>query len=237
MKPEVLAIVPARGGTKGVPGKNLKQLLGKPLLSYAIEPALKSKSVQRVILSSDNDRIIETGRDLGAEIPFVRPHELALDDTPDRLVFQHALNWLKQNEGYEPDFVLNLRCTTPMKTVEDIDRVVSMWIDKETDSVRTMSPVDGVFHPYWMFRKDEQGLAHSFIEGISVHEYYQRQLLPPACRLNGLVDGIKTDIILNHSFFYGEKMGIVEVPNKRALDIDTLEDFELAEFWLSRFIK
>lgn len=231
---KVLAIIPARGGSKGVPGKNLKLLGGRPLLEYAIHPALQCKRVDRVIVSTDDEAIAQAAKQAGAEVPFMRPAALATDTTPDKPVFEHALDWLSREEGYHPDFVLNLRCTTPFKTAEDIDRVIDTWQESGADSVRTVTRVDGVFHPYWMYQKEVDGYARPFVEGIKLSEYYQRQLLPPCYRLNGLVDGVASRVLLHHTELYGDKMAVVETDEARSVDIDTLLDFELAEFRLQK---
>ena len=119
---KVLALALARGGSKGVPGKNIKDLAGKPLLAWVIEAAKKSKYVDRVILSTDYKNIAEVGKKYGAEVPFMRPAEIAEDSTPDTPVFEHALKWLKENEGYESDIIVHLRPTGPV-TSEEIDEV------------------------------------------------------------------------------------------------------------------
>ncbi len=230
----VVAIIPARGGSKGIPGKNLKQLGGKPLLAYAIAPALAHPEVDRVLVSTDDEDIKEAALALGAEVPFMRPAELAQDHVPDRPVFQHALRWLARHEQYHPAFVLNLRCTTPFKTTDDIGQVISTWQRTSADAVRTMSEAEGVHHPYWMFSPTDEGMAQPFIEGISLEKYYQRQLLPPAYRLNGLVDGIKAEVVLHHEQFYGSRMALVPTPVQRSHDIDTPLDFKWAEFLIEQ---
>ncbi len=121
---KVLGIIPARGGSKGVPGKNTRLLAGKPLISYTIEAALKSKFIDRLIVSTDDEEIAKVAEKYGAEFPFLRPANLAQDDTPDQPVFQHAIKILKIQDDYEPDIVLNLRPTTPLKTSHTIDKVV-----------------------------------------------------------------------------------------------------------------
>jgi len=231
---KILALIPARGGSKSIKNKNLRVLGKKPLLAYAIEPALKLDLIDRVIVSSDDEEIIDKALHYGADAPFTRPGELAKDNVPDRLVFQQALQWLKDNQNYIPDFVLNLRCTTPLKSIDDIRMVIEKWRETGADSVRTVCAVGGVHHPYWMFRKDRHGFAVPFIEQIDPEKYYQRQLLPPAFRLNGLVDGIKTEVIMYHNKFYGDRMALVETPIERSIDIDTENDLELAEFFLKK---
>ncbi len=231
---KVLAVIPARGGSKSIPGKNIKLLNGKPLIAYAIEAGLACKGIDRLIVSSDDQDILAIARQYGAETPFVRPSELAQDKTPDRPVFQHALNFLAKEDNYHPDLVLNLRPTTPFRSTEDIENVIQKWMDSNADSVRTVTKVEGVHHPYWMFNLDKQGWASPAVPGKTIEEYYQRQLLPPMYRLNGVVDGMLAEVVLHHKYYYGDKMALVEVPEERAHDIDTKEDFSFAEYLITQ---
>ena len=134
-KERTVAIIPARGGSKGIPKKNLTALRTKPLLVYAIEVGLESKEIDRVILSTDEPEIAEVGIKYGAEVPFLRPAELAQDDTPDRPVFIHLIEWLRNNEGYVFDCLINLRCTTPLKKVEHIRQALHLMNTEDCSSV------------------------------------------------------------------------------------------------------
>ncbi|MEO0900177.1 MAG: acylneuraminate cytidylyltransferase family protein [Bacteroidota bacterium] len=229
---KILAVIPARGGSKRVPRKNVLPLAGKPLIAYTIEAALASKYVDRLLVSTDDEEIAEVARGAGAEVPFMRPDELATDSAPDRPVFAHAINWLAEHEDWNADFVLNLRCTTPFKTAQHIDGLIEKWWETSSDSVRSMSRAEGIQHPYWMFKQNERGMAIPMIEGVSIDNYYRRQLLPPVYFLNGVVDGIRADIILDHEKFYGDNMAVYEIPQEFAVDIDTPFDFQLAEFMM-----
>jgi CMP-N,N'-diacetyllegionaminic acid synthase len=227
---KTLAVIPARGGSKAVPRKNIKLLAGKPLIAYTIEAALACKGIDRLIVSSDDEEILEVARQYGAETPFVRPAALAQDDSPDRPVFQHAVNFLEKQENYIPDFILMLRPTAPFRSSEDIDNAILKWKQTNSDSVRSVCRVEGVHHPYWMFQKDEQDIARPLIEGVSIDKYYRRQLLPPVYRLNGVVDGFTRATLLHHEKLYGDKMALIEIPEDRAFDIDTMADFEYAQY-------
>lgn len=231
---KIVAIIPARGGSKRVLRKNIRPLAGNPLLHYAIAPALENAYVDRVIVSSDDDEIMAVARELGAEVPFRRPTELATDSASGRQVLQHALRWLENEDDFVPDFVLNLQCTTPFKTSADISGVVEKWLETGADSVRSMSLCSGVHHPYWMFSQGEDGLMVPFIEGISIDTYYRSQLLPPAYRLNGVVDGIRRSVVMDHEHHYGSSMAMVEIPEERSLDIDTEMEFRFAEFLMEQ---
>lgn len=226
---EVLGIIPARGGSKRLVGKNLRTLNKRPLIVYTIDAARKSKKINRLIVSTESPEIKKVSETAGAEVPFIRPQELAGDNVPDKPVLLHALNQLKSDENYLPDIVVLLRPTTPFKTPEVIDSVIDSLVDKKIDSVRTVTKVEGVYHPYWMYKKDFQNLAVPFIEGIDVAKYYQSQLLPPVFRLNGVVDAIKSEVILKKTRLYGSKMQILEIPEELSFDIDTELDLKICE--------
>ncbi|MEL6675928.1 MAG: acylneuraminate cytidylyltransferase family protein [Bacteroidota bacterium] len=233
-RPTVLALIPARGGSKRVPRKNVLPLVGKPLIAYTIEAALACAGVNRVVVSTDDEEIATVAREYGAEVPFMRPAELATDSSPDRPVFIHALKWLEENEAWQPDLVLNLRCTSPFKTPELIQGLIDTWQKTGADSVRSMCEAEGIHHPYWMFKQDEAGFAQPVIDGVSIDTYYRRQLLPPVYHLNGVVDGIAREVILHHEKFYGDRMAVYPIDPDLAVDIDTPMDFAWAEFLLGK---
>ncbi len=227
---EVLGIIPARGGSKRVPGKNIRPLAGKPLIAYTIEVALKSNSINRLIVSTDDMEIAEIAKQHGAEVPFLRPSELAGDTTPDQPVFLHALRWLKEHENYEPDAVLNLRPTTPFKTPDLINEVVQTMVDTQAEIVRTMRLVNGVHHPYWMYRLSDDKHAVPFMDDIKISDFYQRQLLPPVYRINGVVDAMKTNVIYDGNILDNTNMRAVVISEKESIDIDTEFDFKMCEY-------
>lgn len=230
----ILGIIPARGGSKGIPRKNITDLGGHPLLYYTIKAAKKSGLIDRLILSSEDEEIIKIARKLGLEVPFVRPTALAEDQVGDQPVLVHALNTLIKLDQYQPDLVLYLKPTIPFRSTEDIDNVIQKLKSAQVDSVRTVTTTTGVNHPYWMFTKDKNGLAQPLIQGKSIAAFPRRQLLPPVYRLNGVVEGLKPSIILNHSSIYGDQMGLVEVPEDRAVDIDTPADLDYARYLLTK---
>ena len=146
----VLGIIPARGGSKSVLGKNLHPLGGRPLIEHTIVSALAAKSLDRVIVSTDDPEIARVARAAGAEVPFMRPGELARDDTPDLPVFQHVLAALEEGEGYRPDVVVHLRPTQPFRTAAEIDAVVALMLESGADCVKSIRLV--AEHPYKMYR-------------------------------------------------------------------------------------
>lgn len=220
----VVAIIPARGGSKGIKKKNIALLAGKPLVVYAIEVGLSSSLIDEVYVSTDDAEIAQISIDNGAKV-IDRPAELAEDSTPDYPVFSHAISWLKQ-KGVEPTLLVNLRPTCPLRTVEDVNHAIQKMIDSNCDAVRSVTPVE--HHPYWMMRMDKDRLT-SFIEGIDIKKYYQRQLLPPAYRLNGGVDVMKVSVIENQHQLYGSDICGVLMPVERSIDIDAPHDLKLAE--------
>lgn len=230
----ILGIIPARGGSKGIPRKNIIDLGGKPLLYYTIKAAKEAGILDRLVLSSEDAEIIDIAKSLGVEVPFTRPYEYAQDHIGDQPVLQHALSALKDLDGYQPDLVLYLKPTIPFRIGDDIKNVVKKLKDKNVDSVRTVTETTGVNHPYWMFTMDDQGLSEALIPGKSIAKYPRRQLLPPVYRLNGVVEGLKPEFILNHKSIYGEKMALVTVPENRAVDIDTPADLDYARYLLSK---
>lgn len=228
---KILAIIPARGGSKGVPRKNIRLLAGRPLIAWTIETALSVPCLDRVILSTDDEEILKIGMQCGVEVPFLRPAQIAADDTTDMPVYEHTLNWLEQNDNFIPDIIVWLRPTAPMRTAGDIEAAVNLLIEKKPDWVRSVCQVE--HHPYWMYKLSD-GLMEPFVEGIRVEDYIRRQLLPPAFRLNGAVDVAWRSTILEKKLLYS---GVIEahvMPVKRSIDIDTLMDFTILEAIMSQ---
>lgn len=232
--PLTVAIIPARGGSKSIPRKNLALLGGRPLISWAIAVGLACPEIDRVIVSTDDSEIAEVAREHGAEVPFLRPVELAQDDTPDAPVFIHLLRWLDEHEGYRPDALVNLRCTTPLKRVEHVSAALGLLFASGCDSVRTMDRIQGKHHPYWMFKQDAQGFATTFIDGLDLKKYHRRQLLPPAWSINALVDAMTVRAVLGPRPPYGECMRLLETDPLYSIDIDTPKDLLVCQALLEK---
>lgn len=229
----IIALIPARGGSKRIPRKNLAPLGGKPLIAWTIEAALASKELVRVILSTDDEGIAEVAEEYGAEVPFLRPAAYAEDGSSDRAVFQHALGELEK-EGEAVDAFVHLRPTTPFKTSEMIDDAVRIWKEEKPHSVRSMHRLEGKGHPYWVFRKGENGRVEPFIDGVDLEkDAFQRQALPEAWTLNGVVDLIDAAKIRERKSMWGTDIRILEIEERDALDIDTPEDLKFAEFLMN----
>ena len=223
----VLAIIPARGGSKSLPRKNLRLLAGKPLIYYVIQTALHSVSTNRTIVSTDDQQISDMAQEYGAEVPFRRPLELSGDAVPDFPVLLHAVNYLQENEDYYPDIVVHLRPTYPLIIPEDIDRTVTSLIDNQVDSARTICPVS--YHPYWM-KELTDGWLVPLMETKGVA--YRRQDLPPIYRTSG-VDATKTRCLTEEQRIIGEHVRAVLTDRERVIDIDTSHDLILAECLLN----
>ncbi len=233
---KVLGIIPARGGSKRVPQKNIRLLAGRPLISYTIEAALKSKHINRLIVSTDDEEIAKIAEKYGAEVPFLRPASLAQDDTPDQPVFQHALESLKEHDGYEPDIVVHLRPTTPLKTPQTIAKVIEKMRETKADIVRTMSCVEGVNHPYWMYSMKSDSRAVPFLDAINVSDYYQRQLLPEVYRINGVVDAYTKGTMIKGNMLANENVYGLVISEKESIDIDTEFDFNICEILINKVL-
>lgn len=230
-EPRTLALVPARGGSKGVPRKNLRPVGGRPLIVWTIECALTSAGVDRVVVSTDDEEIAAVARGAGAETPFLRPTELAADETPDLPVFRHALAELVAG-GYRPELVVWLRPTAPLRTAADVEAVLALLSETGADAVRSVTEAE--HHPYWVRRLEGTRLL-PLLEGIDEAAYPRRQLLPPAYRLNGAVDAVRVDAVRPGArvLFEGDVRGYV-MPRERSIDIDSELDLAVADLLLER---
>ena len=225
-----IALIPARAGSKSIIKKNIKLLNGIPLIAYTITIALQNPRINKVIVSTEDQEIADIAKNYGAEVPFLRPEELAQDNTPDRPVILHTLQWLKENELFEPELLIYLRPTSPFKTNLIIDECLNkIENEKHLTSLRTVNAATGTNHPYWMFNY-ENNVLKPFIKNIEISKYYQRQLLPTCYKLNGVVDILKPDIVANNENMYGKSIGFVEINQLNAVDIDDEMDFNFAKF-------
>ncbi|MEC7276617.1 MAG: acylneuraminate cytidylyltransferase family protein [Bdellovibrionota bacterium] len=233
MNGQSIGIIPARAGSKRIPNKNIKSLMGKPLIQYTIEQSLQAKELDRVFISTDSEEIAEIGKSLGAEVPYLRPRELAGDKSNDYDVLSHFLDWFKNEENNEVDSLVYLRPTTPFKKNEHINQAVAKFRKGNYTGLRSVTRVEGVHHPYWMYKSDESELLSSIVPGVTLEKYFQSQLLPECFRLNGVVDIISPKMMTKESL-YGKKVGYFEIENKFSLDIDTMEDFEYCEYLMNK---
>jgi CMP-N-acetylneuraminic acid synthetase len=232
---KVLGIITARGGSKGVPGKNLKTLAGKPLLAYTVESALNCPSLDRVILSTEDEAIAAAGRRLGCEVPFIRPAELSRDDTPHLPVIQHAAAWMQNQGGYRPDAVMVLQPTSPLRTSGDIAAAVALLESSGADSVLSVSEVPAHSHPSRTLRVDATGQAVLFATGEPVrNRVNRRQDLPEAWIMNGAIYACRTAVLFGtNPSLYGDRVVAYRMPVERSISIDDMDDWAAAERALS----
>lgn len=228
---EVLAIIPARGGSKGIPGKNIRNFAGYPLIAYSIAAALQAHSVTRTIVSTDSEEIMQVSRQYGAEVPFLRPQKFAQDNTLDLPVFQHALNWLAEQEGYYPAVVVQLRPTSPVRPRTCVDDAVNILLDHpEADLVRGVVPSGQ--NPYKMWRIDPaSGQMQPLLSVEGVPEPYNapRQILPPVHWQTGHIDAIRPATILQKNSMSGEVILPLLIDPRFTVDIDTPADWPKSE--------
>ena len=227
----VLAIIPARGGSKGIRRKNLVPIVGMPLVAHSIRHALASRRVNRVVVSTEDEEIADVALKAGAEVPFLRPMELALDHVLDLPVFEHVLAVLAEREGYRPDTVVHLRPTAPKREPGWIDACIDLLAaHTNADSVRSVSKVDQ--HPYRVFRIDA---ASGLLEPIMKHEHPQpyllrRQDLPPLYYYNCVIDVTRPTTISKKQSMTGDRIFPYLMDPNDVLDIDTPRDLAFARF-------
>lgn len=222
----VLGVIPARSGSKGIPGKNVRLLGKKPLLAYTASAARKSASLSRLLLSTDDPEIAEVGRAEGLEVPFLRPAELALDSTPMIDVVLHCIHWV-QGQGEEYDAVCLLQPTSPLRSAQTIDHCISELWAHDADCVVSVRPVPPEYNPHWVYFADPDGqLCLSTGEGEPIPT---RQQLPAAYHRDGSVFVARTHGVLARRSLYGERTIGVVSPEEEACDLDTEEQWELLQ--------
>lgn len=221
-KDEVIAIIPARGGSKSVPKKNIRCFQGYPLIAYSIAVAKLSKTISRVIVSTDSEEIAEIGKKYGAEVPFLRPSELAQDDSPDIDFVKHAIRWFDSNEGKIPQYFVHLRPTTPLRYWKDIDKAVA-YIMKDTEATSLRSGERCIHPPYKWLIKDNSEYLKPLMPGMTCDETnLPRQKFAEVYIPNGYVDVLKTDFVIKNELMHGDRMLLFETDE--TLDIDTEND-------------
>jgi N-acylneuraminate cytidylyltransferase len=217
----VLAVVPARGGSKGIPNKNIHPVAGRPLLAWTLDAARATRYLDRTVVSSDSDHIIEVARSLGADVPFVRPAELACDDTPGIDPVLHALAELPQF-----DVVVLLQPTSPLRTSTDIDAAIELLL--RSGAMSCVSVTEAINHPYWTYRMSGADMLAPFIE-LPQNAATRRQDLPRAFALNGAVYVARVPWVRESRTFLGPNTVGYEMPAGRAIDIDLPDDLAAAE--------
>lgn len=226
---KILGLIPARGGSKSVPKKNIKDLGGKPLLQYTVEAANQSKLLSRVVLSSDDDDVISVAKTLNLEVPFKRPSHLAADTSPTVPVIQHALQFFQSQEIYF-DAVCLLQVTSPFKTGAFIDKAIKKFTEADCDALISVQKVPVKYNPHWTFKEDTSGFLKIATGESNIIP--RRQELPVTYHRDGLIYITKTRVILEQNSLYGNTTGYIESPKEGQINIDTIEDWEKAEAYL-----
>ena len=227
MKPKIIAIIPARGGSKGLPRKNIRLLSGKPLIAYSIEVALQSKYIDKVVVSTDDEEIAGISKDYGAEVPFLRPKELSMDDSPTIDTILHVIDWFEnKNEFF--DIVILLQPTSPLKTINNINEAIKLFLNNK-NVLSLVSIKENEHPPFWSFKTE-----NNFIKPLFESEYFnkRRQELPKSYMPNGAIFISYIDTLKEYKTFYTLKTIGYIMPPEQSIDIDNEFDFLLAEFIL-----
>lgn len=229
----ILGLITARGGSKGIPGKNLAPLAGKPLLAYTCEAGLASSSLSRVVLSTDDPAIAEVGRRCGVEVPFLRPAALAADNSSSLDVALHALDWLKNNESWIPDALMILQPTSPLRTSRHINASVELLEKTGADTVVSVIPVPHRFSPFSVMKHSDGWLQHFWEEPMSF-DRFRRQNQPVLFARNGpAVLLTRVPVLLGRKSFYGDRVAPYQMSEAESIDIDNPFDLRIAEAALS----
>jgi CMP-N,N'-diacetyllegionaminic acid synthase len=217
----ILGVIPARGGSKGVPRKNLREVGGKPLIAWTIENSKKAKYIDRIILSSEDSEIISVAKQWECDVPFVRPEELALDDTPGIDPVLHAINLLAE----EYDYVVLLQPTSPLRTADDMDRCIELCFSRNAPACVSVTEMEK--SPYWMYTVDTEGHLHNLLKINKI--FQRRQDMPKVFALNGAVYVAEIRWLIKTRTFVTDQTVAYAMPRERSLDIDTEMDLRFCD--------
>ena len=220
-----LAVIPARGGSRGVRGKNLALVAGRPLIAYTIDVALRCQNLTRVMTSTDDPAIAVVARTMGCDVPYLRPAELAEDATPTVDVAIHALEWMEEQEGFRPRFLLVLQPTSPLRTQDDIVRALAMLYEDAVDAVVGVAVPST--HPQWAMTVSQDGYLSRYLPQGSTPT--RRQDLAPIYAPNGAVFAISREALLAERTLYPRRTVAYVMPSERSLDIDSTWDLHIAD--------
>jgi len=232
MTNQLLTIITARGGSKGVPRKNIRSFAGKPLIAWTIEAVKQSSINARVVVSTDDPEIAAISKEWGAEVPFLRPEELACDTATSESVVEHALSWLAQNEGYHPDVTLLLQPTSPFRTGDDIDAAYTIMQQQSASAVVSVTPNSRPVQ--WLRSIDKDGFLSDTCIGEHIGRRQDAELL---YELNGAIYLIQTDTFLKEHTFYPEQSVPYIMPPERSLDIDSELDLLIADLLMRHYLQ
>lgn len=228
---KAIAFIFARGGSKGLPGKNILPLGGKPLIAWSIQHALAVKRIERIIVSTDSEEIAIVARDHGAEVPFLRPPELARDNSPEWLAWRHALNYVLETTGQLPEVMVSVPTTAPLRLIQDIENSLDEYEKGDADIIITVT--DACRSPYFnMVRTCEDGSVELVIKPQS--EIARRQDAPVVFDMATVCYVANPEFVMSHNAIFEGRVRSVKVPAERAIDIDTFIDFQIAECLLNQ---
>ena len=222
----ILGIIPVRGGSKGVPGKNIKLLNGKPLLQYTTEVALQSSYLSKVVVSTDDDAIMSVAKDLGVEVPFKRPANLAQDSSPTLPVILHALEYY-ESQGEKFDAVCLLQATSPFRSLEFLDQAIMKFKESGADSLVSVLEVPHEYNPHWTFKESSEGILEIATGDTAIIS--RRQELPKAYHRDGSIYITKTTVLTGQRSLYGKSISYIQSDSENYVNIDTLSDWKKAE--------
>lgn len=225
----IIGLIPARGGSKGVPRKNIRLLQGKPLLCYTAEAALKVSGLAKIVLSTEDKEIAKVGKECGLDVPFLRPAELASDNSPTLPVIQHAIRMLENNDN-PIDAICLLQPTSPFRDASLIERCIKLFIESGADTVITLLPVPEKYNPYFIYFQNEDGKLNYCMGEDTLA--IRRQDVQPAYLREGSVYIIKRNIIMEENSLYGRHIVGCLTDAEKSINIDTMEDWRLAENYL-----
>jgi CMP-N-acetylneuraminic acid synthetase len=223
----IVALICARGGSKGLPGKNIRPLAGVPLIAWSIRQALAISRIKRVIVSTDSEEIAEVARKFGAEVPFMRPAELAQDRSPERGVWRHALEYLKTTEGVYPDVLIVVPATAPLRLPEDLERCLDEFAQGEADTVITVSEAHR--NPYFNMVKARADGCVELVIVPADGALARRQDAPDVYDMTTVAYVTDPEFVMRADSIFAGRVRAVQIPVERAVDIDTLLDFKMAE--------
>lgn len=231
---KTVAFIFARSGSKGLPNKNIKLLADKPLIAYSIEQALATKRIERVIVSTDSKEIAKVALDFGAEVPFLRPNKLATDDSPEWLSWRHGLEYLRTSTGSLPQVMISLPPTAPLRNNQDIENCLNEFEKNDSDVVITVT--DAHRNPYFNMVKTNMDGSVDLVNNMKTR-VSRRQEAPTLYDVTTLCYVAKPEFVLNHNSIFEGRVKSVHIPIERSIDIDSLLDFQIAEFLKSKEIE
>lgn len=231
MTVDVVGFIFARGGSKGLPGKNIKILNGKPLIGWAIEHARAVPRIRRLIVSTDSEEVASVAKSFGAEVPFIRPENISTDDSPEWFAWQHALNYLSLDEGRLPDVMVSIPTTSPLRKPEDIEKCIDEYLKGEADIIITVT--DAHRNPWFnMVKASSDGLVELVNKPNA--KVFRRQDAPVIYDMTTVAYVANSSFVMEHNGHFSGRVRAVQIPLERAIDIDTITDFEFANFLMQQ---